>query len=611
MKLLLIITICCFSSLFLAQSVSKEEYMEFTKILLNDTLTKSNEGIYQKPIVTRGESYSAELQYAIKSDTKEKYVGKYILFCKKSIWDKLNRAIENYVKNVSHNFNMDILVFSIDNETPMDIKNSIKKEKEQLKGITFIGDIATAWFELKNDFEYVYSDKYSQFPCDLFYMDLDGEWVDENNNGLYDKHSGHVKPEIFVSRIHPYLFENTNSIEALQGYFSKNENYYASNFGNLEYKSCAFVDKDWQSFKDHSMDINYVHGKNNSQNETPLKSGASFGKNLYYNTLQNKVGFLQFDCHSSETRHYLSTGEYVMSWEILQKPISSVGLNLFCCSALNWKGKRYGQPLLGASYLFGKNNVQCLVGSTKSGSMLNFDEFYKPLGVGKCMGDAFVDWWNSGVSETHDNFIISWHYGMAMFGDPMIRLGKQNFYIVNPDELLSIQTENNTTCADGSSYIELEVNKNINGELVWFDGTKNQTLEIKPNKTMDYKVYLFDDNGNGFLTSKTIEFKKSYKGSFPSIFYKRKNQKLEIDITSYNKSQKLDSSFYYSWSTGEVGPIITLNSKKDTPIDVTVYGGCSMKTFHAEVKVISSFRYFIREKIGRKKMVEYKFNWSR
>lgn len=601
MKLNLLITIFCIPSLFMAQTVSKEEYMEFTKILLKDTITKSNKGIYQKPIITRGESYSEELKYSVKSNTKEKYAGKYILFCKKSIWGMLNLAIANYVKNVSANYNMDIFVFIIENETSLDIKNTIRKEKEQLKGITFIGDVATAWFELENDFE---SDEYSQFPCDLFYMDLDGEWVDENNNGLYDKHSGHVKPEIFVSRIHPYLFENTNSIEALQGYFSKNDNYYASKFGNLEFKSCAFVDQDWQMYEDRSSDIKYVHGKNNSQNETPIKSGASFGKNLYYNTLQNKVGFLQFDCHSSETAHYLSTGERIQSLEILETPISAIGLNLFCCSALNWKGKRNGQPLLGASYLFGKNNVQCLVGSTKSGSMLNLDEFYKPLGVGKCMGDAFVDWWNSGVSETHKNSEISWHYGMAMFGDPMIRLGKQNFYVVNPDELLSINTENNTTCTDGNSYIKLEVNKNMKGEIVWFDGTKNQNLEIKPNKTMDCKVYLFDDNGNGYLTSKTIEFKESYKGSFPSVFYKHKNQKLVIDIRSFNNFQELDSSFYYSWSTGEVGPIITLNTNRDTPIEVTVFGGCSIKTFQAQVKVISNFSYFGREKIFRKKMVE-------
>jgi len=605
MKINFFFILLLFTQLCKSQILSEEEYKRYTEILIKDTLPKSNEDIFQKPTITRGESYFNVLKFEIKHNPSEKFNGKYIIYCKESLWIKLNKSIEKYGNNVREKFNMDVLVYTIQNETPDNLKKSIIEEKDQLKGVVFIGDVEAAWFELSNDFDYKYTSKYVQFPCDLFYMDLDGEWLDINGNGLYDKHSGKIKPEIFVSRIHPYLYENTDVSNELVKYFTKNERYYATDHKDLAYKSFAFVDKDWQEFESHSNDIKYVHGKKNFENATPINKGVLFGGDLYYNTIKSPIGFLQFDCHSTETYHVLSTEEYISSEDILEKPINAVAVNLFCCSALNWKGKRYSDPLLGSSYLFGKNNVQCVIGSTKSGSMLNFDEFYKPLGVGKCMGDAYVEWWNNGISQIHTNYEISWHYGMAMFGDPMIQLGKQNFYKVNADELISINTENNTTCADGNSVIELEVNKMGKGELIWFDGTKSKTIEIKPYKTTDYKVYLFDDDGNGFLATKHIEIKKKFNGNFPKIFYVRKNQSIRIDARDYRYGNSNDTNFIYSWSSGDSGPVVEFTLKEDKPLELLVFGGCDTEIFNFKLVTLSNINYFFRKVIFRRRMVKY------
>ncbi|GAJ16437.1 unnamed protein product, partial [marine sediment metagenome] len=68
-------------------------------------------------------------------------------------------------------------------------------------GAVLIGDLPVAWFYHIHDIAGNYEE---EFPCDLFLMDLDGEWNDTNGDGMYDIHtngSGDTAPEIYVGRI--------------------------------------------------------------------------------------------------------------------------------------------------------------------------------------------------------------------------------------------------------------------------------------------------------------------------------------------------------------------------------------------------------------------------
>jgi len=75
-------------------------------------------------------------------------------------------------------------------------------------------------------------------------------------------------------------------------------------------------------------------------------------------------------------------------------------------------------------YIFDKpggsrSNGMAAVGSTKTGSMLYFENFYGPMGAGKAIGDAYKSWWN-GLGSSHDLNERRWFYGMALLGDPTI-----------------------------------------------------------------------------------------------------------------------------------------------------------------------------------------------
>nr|MCU0982712.1 hypothetical protein [Pirellulaceae bacterium] len=64
-------------------------------------------------------------------------------------------------------------------------------------------------------------------------------------------------------------------------------------------------------------------------------------------------------------------------------------------------------------------NGLAAVGSSKTGSMLYFENFYGPMGNGKAIGDAFVAWWKA-LGAAHDLGMRQWFYGLTLLGDPTL-----------------------------------------------------------------------------------------------------------------------------------------------------------------------------------------------
>jgi hypothetical protein len=60
-----------------------------------------------------------------------------------------------------------------------------------------------------------------------------------------------------------------------------------------------------------------------------------------------------------------------------------------------------------------------VVGSTKSGGMLQFSYFYEPLGQHETLGEAFRGWFES--LSPYSSTDVSYFFGMTILGDPMVR----------------------------------------------------------------------------------------------------------------------------------------------------------------------------------------------
>jgi len=136
----------------------------------------------------------------------------------------------------------------------------------------------------------------------------------------------------------------------------------------------------------------------------------------YENRLSQGYEWIQVCAHSWPGGHHFKNTAgwdgYTYNSEIKSIDPDAFFYNLFACSATRFTMDDY----LGGWYIFTNTYGLTAVGSTKSGSMLEFDHFYRPLAQGNTVGDAFLQWFKEvGVTDVY------WFYGMNILGDPLLK----------------------------------------------------------------------------------------------------------------------------------------------------------------------------------------------
>lgn len=337
-----------------------------------------------------------------------------------SVLSNLSAKIIRYAYDLSKGTQKHIAVLKTTNATKEDIKNLIISFNSNIEGVVLIGKLDYAVFEQT----YIDDNKpvYSYWPCELYFADLDGVWIDSDGNGRYDDHTGNIAPEIIIGRI-PIVNNNSTEIEFLSDYLDKIHNYWIGltsiNKGNaLDYRN-----KDW--INKYGFDaIKNLYGIN--KYKYSYTCDGVFGKNDYCNLLlSGEYEFIQLSAHSGPSSHTFNLcdnkKEYLKSENIAEIEKDVLGLNLFCCSSCNWSKVNSISNLLAGSYLYINSNVLSIVGSTKTGSMLGFSKFYQPLSENKSMGLSLKSWWNDyGISAYDKSTMIHWFYGLSIIGDPFI-----------------------------------------------------------------------------------------------------------------------------------------------------------------------------------------------
>jgi len=353
-------------------------------------------------------------------------VDSYLVFIDIELYPQISFSIDRYISDIQEVYGYDIVLFEVTTSiSPEEIKQQIidKNMINPVIGAVLIGDLSVAFYEIENDFG---SYGYAQWPCDLYMMDLDGEWLDTDNNSVYDTHTGDVNPEIFIGRIFPTMGTLIpDMIQAYIDYFDKNHRFWSGETVLNHQKGLSYVDHDWASYSDLNHDIEYLYGSENYENINQIDH-PFFNSVDYSDRLENDdYEFVQLNCHSSDTYHAFSAGGNLASNSIIDRSLDAVGYNLFCCSSLRWTAvaqhPSYG--FLGGAYIYNNGSKSLnVVGSTKTGSMLGFSYFYNPLGEGKSVGIAMKEWWTNFCGPTHTDSELSWHYGMSILGDPLVNM---------------------------------------------------------------------------------------------------------------------------------------------------------------------------------------------
>jgi hypothetical protein len=302
-----------------------------------------------------------------------------------------------------------LVVHSTSGGTPSDIRLMLQGElSDNLVGCLLVGDLPVPWYEMYDDFD----GQYSEFPIDLYYMDLDGQWTDVDADGMFDAHTdgtGDVGPDIWVGRLTASPLSG-NQVARIQNYFHKDHLYRIGQL-DLSHRALSYVYDDWSSNGDGASDLDLVYGDNVTVMDAKGETSAAD----YRQRLEETHRFVHVMAHSSPWGHSFSRG-WVSSTEIEAIDPRALFYNLFACSNARYVEDDY----MGGHYVFAPTHGLAAIGSTKTGSMLWFDQFYGPLGRGESLGEAYLLWFDYIAQGEFELWERQWHYGMTLLGDPTL-----------------------------------------------------------------------------------------------------------------------------------------------------------------------------------------------
>jgi hypothetical protein len=302
--------------------------------------------------------------------------------------------------------------------SPEDLRAELQAQWDLgMDGVILIGEFDSAWFE-----GIFWTDiGYENFPCDLFLMDLDGYWEDSDLNGSYDIHedgSGDMEPDIYFGRVPAYnLFICGEEAELVNAWLERAHDYRTEDWP-LEKNSLTYVDHDWASYGPAwAAYVSYVYS-DNEVHIYPDVSAQGYMDRLNDNTYEH----ILMCCHSSPSAHYFHSGGLVTNAYVNLTDHQWAVHNLFACSNARYTTSNN----MGGIYaLDGAGQGLISVGSTKTGSMLEFQVFYGAVRDGMTWGEAF-SYWMSEVAEGEypgwdQQTARGWFYGMTLMGDPTLK----------------------------------------------------------------------------------------------------------------------------------------------------------------------------------------------
>jgi len=325
-------------------------------------------------------------------------------------------------------FGYAVEVYQFSSGTPEDLRTylaGLYAAPAGLAGAILIGDIPYVIFEMMQDWDGAGGSppEYEDFPCDLFYMDLDGTWQDvledgsvHAGNAKYDTRSGDLSAEIWTSRMKTGNLTSLGTETAiLNHYFDKDHSYRS---GALPRSSTVLVydDDDWSSMA--SPDSGYVarvYGSGSvttvSDNETT--TAADYKTNRM--PTNQELVFMRSHGYPGGHGFYRSSKaifDYVYCSDYRSLLPPALFYSLFVCSGCDFSSANY----LGGTAAFNTNTGLLSWGASKTGGMWVDDYFYQCLQGGDSFGLAFRKWYNWAQS-TYPTYAPRWWWGQVLLGD--------------------------------------------------------------------------------------------------------------------------------------------------------------------------------------------------
>jgi hypothetical protein len=343
-----------------------------------------------------------------------------------TLYPSVSAAVNQYRQDLN-NTGYNTILFTEVLSTAEELKANLTQwyESENLIGAVLIGRLPYAQFhhEAAGNFSA------STFICDLFLMDLDGNWTDDNPaDGIYDGHSAEspvndIYPEIFIGRIDPTCLSwKTNVSDEVNKYLARIHEYRTGGIQRSR-RALVYVDDDWAYEvpwgAQWAADVGLSY-PNRTVVLTPEWTNAT---DWLTNRILQDYQWSHLCSHSNATLHAFGPGGSgsegtVSSSQIHSAPPSFNFYNLFCCNGALWTAA----DNLAVTYTFSGNYSLASIGSTKTGSMMDCEYFYGPLGKNLTLGQSLVEWFSHSLNSYGEAgpLYLEWYYGMSFIGDPLL-----------------------------------------------------------------------------------------------------------------------------------------------------------------------------------------------
>ncbi len=369
--------------------------------------------------------FSFNLKRRVDSNGRE---GTVVIFSEEQIASSLSGEINQLMTNLQQE-GYTVLSYEISGGLPDSLRSFLQTlyYTENIEGALFIGNLPIAWYQIEDDFnEY----GYKEWPIDLFYMDLDGNWADDlkyqfgtllpGQDSIYDGHTGNVSPEIYIGRLIPTGIGDDTLL--IKNYLSKDNNYRHNSIA-LQKRAITYVDDDWYYWAPGwASDVSLLY------DDILLISDSNTTRASDYRVRLDTVrAWVSLFAHSWPGGHQFyynnhNSVDYYWSTEYTTQDPPANFYNHFACSFARYTDYGYG----GGRSIFNQSYGVGEIGSTKTGSMLSFNYFYLPLSQEKTMGEAFRDWFAHIAQGGFSFNELCWHYGMTLLGDPFLKPSGHN-----------------------------------------------------------------------------------------------------------------------------------------------------------------------------------------
>jgi hypothetical protein len=297
----------------------------------------------------------------------------------------------------------------------------LRNEPSSLVGAVLIGDIPYIVYEMMQDWGDGDPPEYDDFPCDMFYMDLNGRWADaleqgqvHAGNGKYDTHTGDTNLEIWVSRLKTSTLPSLGSeTQVLTDYFLRNHGY-RQGLIHPAYRSLIFDDDDWVAdgtYDTQAISRIYCNSAADRVDDPEATTASAYLGRLgqgYELVHTRSHGYTGGHMYYRDSKAY---SDWVMTSDYIGLDPSTLFYSVYVCTAADYTVSDYlaGVAALGGSGLLAWS-------SSKTGGMWYDDPFYLALANGACFGQAFRDWFNKAKGWYPEEAPRYW-YGMELIGD--------------------------------------------------------------------------------------------------------------------------------------------------------------------------------------------------